>query len=186
MLYFSNLDYPPSGNNLTVKHIQTSQRKSTPHYAAPFPILCRLLAILLALAVAAPVLHAQDRDDITGRRRSNQGLNRLSRPSRSRARNVNRLPITWISTLTFAPQSAIRSVAGILPSPEKQRTPYPMSRPSTGARCASVFGKHCGILILNSINLSSIEASSGGNIIRFSGSSFTEIALNLPAARKLS
>ena len=142
--------------------------------------------LLLALAVAAPVLHAQDRDDINGRRRSNQGLNRLSRPSRSRARNVNRLPITWISTLTFAPQSAIRSVAGMLPSPEQQRTPCPMSRPSTGARCASVFGKHCGILILNSINLSSIEASSGGNIIRFSGSSFTEIAPNLPAARKLS
>jgi hypothetical protein len=77
-------------------------------------------------------------------------------------------------------------LAGMLPSPEQQRTPCPMSRPSTGARCASVFGKRCGILILNSINLSSIEASSGGNIIRFSGSSFTEIAPNLPAARKLS
>ncbi len=141
--------------------------------------------LLLALTVAAPVLHAQDWDDINGRRRSNQGQSTM-RPSRSRTRKVNRLPITWISTLTFAPQSAIRSVTGMLPSPEQQRTPYPMSRPSTGARCASVFGKHCGILILNSINLSFIEASSGGNIIRFSGSSFTEIAPNLPAARKLS
>ena len=87
--------------------------------------------LLLAFAVASPVLRAQDWDDINGQKRSNQGQSTM-RPSRSRARKVNRLPITWISTLTFAPQSAIRSVAGMLPSPEKQRTPYPMSRPSTG------------------------------------------------------
>ena len=64
MLYFSNLDYPSSGNNLTVKYIQTSQRKSMPHYAAPFPILCRLL---LALALAPAVLQAQEWDHINGR-----------------------------------------------------------------------------------------------------------------------
>ena len=62
MLYFSNLDYPSSGNNLTVKYIQTSQRKSMPHYAAPFPILCRLLALLLAFAVGPTVVFAQEWD----------------------------------------------------------------------------------------------------------------------------
>ena len=67
MPYFWNLDYPSSGNNLTVKYILTSQRKSMPHYAAPFPILCRLFALLLALAIAPAVLHAQDWDQINGR-----------------------------------------------------------------------------------------------------------------------
>jgi hypothetical protein len=70
MPYFSNLDYPFSGNNLTVKYIQTTQWKRMPHYAAPFPILCRLLALLLALAIAPPVLHAQDWDHINGRDKS--------------------------------------------------------------------------------------------------------------------
>ena len=78
--------------------------------------------------------------------------------------------------------------------PEDHRTPtmilsenaLPDVSTINWARCASVFGKHCGILILNSINLSSIEASSSGSIIRFSNSSFTEIAPNPPAARKLS
>ena len=67
MPYFWNLDYPSSGNNLTVKYILTSRRKSMPHYAAPFPILCRLFALLLALAIAPAVLHAQDWDQINGR-----------------------------------------------------------------------------------------------------------------------
>jgi hypothetical protein len=67
MPYFWNLDYPSSGNNLTVKYILTSQQKSMSHYAAPFPILCRLFALLLALAVAPAVLRAQDWDQINGR-----------------------------------------------------------------------------------------------------------------------
>src|SRR5258708_5685294 len=62
MPYFSNLNYPPSDNNLTVKAIQTTQWTRTRHYAESFPILCRLLALLLALAVAAPVLLAQEWD----------------------------------------------------------------------------------------------------------------------------
>jgi len=67
MSYFSNLYYFSRGNSLTVKSIQTTQRTRLRHYAAFFPVLCRLLALLLALAVAAPVLHAQDWDHINGR-----------------------------------------------------------------------------------------------------------------------
>jgi hypothetical protein len=60
---FSNLDYRSRGNDLTVKSLQTTQRTRLLHYADSLPILCRLLALLLALAVAAPVLLAQDHDN---------------------------------------------------------------------------------------------------------------------------
>ncbi len=64
---FSNLDYPSRGNNLTVKSAQTTQRMRSQNCATFLPNLCRLLALLLALAVAAPVLQAQDWDQINGR-----------------------------------------------------------------------------------------------------------------------
>jgi hypothetical protein len=64
---FYNLHYRSRGNNLTVKSIHTIQGMRPRHYAAPFPILCWLFALLLALASATPVLHAQDWDHINGR-----------------------------------------------------------------------------------------------------------------------
>jgi hypothetical protein len=55
---FSNLDDRRSGKSLTVKPIQTTQRVRPRDCATFFPLLCRLLALLLALAVAPTVTFA--------------------------------------------------------------------------------------------------------------------------------
>src|SRR5258706_7208585 len=72
------------------------------------------------------------------------------------------MPLSWAKGKSFFPCSILHLLTTL------------MAYLSQAFSCSV-----CGILILNSINLSSIEASSGGNIIRFSGSSFTEIAPNL-------
>jgi hypothetical protein len=59
---FSNIDYPSRGNNLTVKSAQTIRRVPPRDYAASFPVLCRLLALVLALAVAPTIVLAQEWD----------------------------------------------------------------------------------------------------------------------------
>jgi len=65
---FSNLHYPSKGNNPTRESIQTIRR--TPEDCAKsFPVLCRLLALLLALAVAPMVVLAEEGGnvhDLTG------------------------------------------------------------------------------------------------------------------------
>jgi hypothetical protein len=62
MLCSSILHYHPKGNNLRLKFVQTIMRMPPRSYAASFPVLCRLLALLLALAVSTPVLLADDED----------------------------------------------------------------------------------------------------------------------------
>ena len=64
---FSNLYYPFRGNNLMVKSAQTTQRMRPQDCATFFPILCRTLALFSALAIATPVLRAEDEDHINGR-----------------------------------------------------------------------------------------------------------------------
>ena len=64
MLYFSNLDYPSSGNNLTVK--STNDPTGAWTLCPSFPVLCRLLALLLALAVAPTAAFAQEWDHLNG------------------------------------------------------------------------------------------------------------------------
>ena len=58
---FFNLYYPFMGNSLAVKSTQTTQRMRVQGVTF-FSILCRLLALLLALAVSTPVLLADDED----------------------------------------------------------------------------------------------------------------------------
>jgi hypothetical protein len=64
---FSNLHYPSKGNNLTVKSTQTIQRVRLLEPGTWLAILCCLLSLLLALAVAPQVLLAQEWDHINGR-----------------------------------------------------------------------------------------------------------------------
>jgi hypothetical protein len=58
---FSNLNDRRGGKSRTVSSIQTIHWMR-PHDAPSFPVLCRLLALLLALAVAPTVAFAQERD----------------------------------------------------------------------------------------------------------------------------
>jgi hypothetical protein len=62
MSYFSNLDYLSRGNNLTVKSTQTTRRMRPLDCATFFPVLCRLLALLLAFTVAPTMVLAQEWD----------------------------------------------------------------------------------------------------------------------------
>jgi hypothetical protein len=62
---FPNLDNRRSSKSLTVKPIRTTQRVPR-DCATSFPVLCRLLALLLALAIATPVLLAEEGDHERG------------------------------------------------------------------------------------------------------------------------
>jgi hypothetical protein len=64
---FSTLHYLSKGNCLTVKSIKTIQWMRPRCYTASFAAMCRLLALLLAFASAAPALHAQEWDHLNGR-----------------------------------------------------------------------------------------------------------------------
>jgi hypothetical protein len=61
MLCFSNLDECRGGKSPTVSTIQTIQRMR-PQVAASFPVLWRLIALVIAFAVAPTVAFAQGRD----------------------------------------------------------------------------------------------------------------------------
>jgi hypothetical protein len=66
---FSNLDDCRGGKSLTVKPVQTIQRMRLRDCAPSFPLLCRLLALLLAFAVAPTIVLAGEGgndNDLTG------------------------------------------------------------------------------------------------------------------------
>ena len=65
MSYLSSLDYSPRSNILTVK--STNDPTGAWTLCPSFPILCRLLALLLALAVAPTAAFAQEWDHLNGR-----------------------------------------------------------------------------------------------------------------------
>jgi hypothetical protein len=57
---FSNLEDRRGGKSLTVRSILTIRRVPARDYATSFPVLCRLLALVMALAVAPTVVFAQE------------------------------------------------------------------------------------------------------------------------------
>jgi hypothetical protein len=59
MLYFSNLHFPSKGNSPTVKSTQNKQRIRPRGCGTSLPIPCRLLALLLALAVGPMITFAE-------------------------------------------------------------------------------------------------------------------------------